>query len=113
MKIKKLEEAMRIERLDHDDYLDAVIKFRDEFNKHPNAPILEAAQTMLELMKAREGATGGEWFKMNYQKGDVPSYTMTDCAQICSTDGDTKAIVPLVNDYKFITLAANLTRETN
>lgn len=129
MKIKELEEAMRIERLDHDDYLDAAIKFRDEFNEHPNAPILEAAKTMLELMKARESATGGEWTQheglavyADYQAdGKDWATKIIDIRGWGHLTGkgnarglEYKAAKEIqIHNAKFITLAANITRETN
>jgi len=99
MKIKELEEALRTGYVASDDKQVELIE--------------EAAQTMLELMKAREKATGGEW---KASRGTERTTVFVDTVQskghltqICEVVGN----VEQRRDFNqpFITLAANLTRE--
>ena len=85
MKIKELEEALNeVDGFGCDESVEVIII---------------AAKIMLELMKARQGATGGEWFQSN-------------CNRIHGEKNYLIASNLDAVDKEFITLAANLTRET-
>ena len=118
MKIKGLEESIRV-------VLDDTYKYDQQTRDKSSLNVIKAAQTMLDLMKARESATGGEWFEDSHRpdqatikvNGDakllVPNYRGSQCPTVCVLSANLiQSNDEKENNAKFITLAANLTRET-
>lgn len=71
--------------------------------------IKKSAQTMLELMKAREKASDGEWDWTGDIFGTAGNQTILCCNRLFDHEG---LQFRYQENAQFITLAANLTRET-
>lgn len=119
MKIKELEEALKVSSTsEYDTESTAGVIGAVYCESMEDARLIkEAAKTMLDLMKARESATGGEWVlgthPANHKLNIIKPLCMRDnIGKLPECEGS-HAFIKHDGNAKFITLAANITRETN